>query len=240
MVSVLTSSASNVVWSVNSVTNATNYATINGNYQTARLVSGGMRVKAMTPLTGTPAILFAGNIYDSLANIENATPNTTNSESQLLAVRGASQFVEVDFRPSDLLDYALQPGSVAFGGISANTPFVHSIVSATIAQTTTFVVEAIYHGEGNSGVDLAGIDTEPSIADELPSIESTARMASGLIGPETNELTESSPADMLVSAMQTHQRTMRRAPRSLSLRSEGGYVGVGSSDVPARGYFSSS
>jgi hypothetical protein len=171
------------------VFNAGNAANLQARFQTGRVLSGGIRIRCLNAATSAPPVFYAGNIFDSIADIAALTPSQTIPQNQLRPITNLNNAVEVLYRPGDLSDYELLAGVVAAAGTSSTTAFVTSCVVVNWPAGGSIIVDALYHFEGNSGVDITGEDEEGiTVADELPSPESALRIATKSMPIETRDV----------------------------------------------------
>jgi hypothetical protein len=205
--------------------NAANMTSIGSRFQTARVVTGGTRLRVINAATTVPPILFGGLIFDSLSNLLTLTPVQLTSQDQMRPISNVNNSLEVLYRPSDLSDFNLSGGVVnASAPRSATQAYPYLVFYVQGAVSFATILESIFHIEGNSGVDVVGEDESDSLADELANVESAYRTIIPLIGnTPVHDLVVSSPSGALEAAI-----TMA-ARRSLSLRSEGGLVSASSS-----------
>jgi len=223
-----TNSAS--LWNAATVTtlSANNVTNLNTRYQTARMVSGGIRLRALNAATNAPPVIYGGNIFDSKDNIAGLVVGATTGESQLEPSFGANLGVQVVFTPSDLSDYNLLSATML--GFATAVAIVHSVIYFKTTVAIDVVVEVMYHGEGNSGVDVVGED------DDVPSLATTTSMSlesvmkTGAVDNVFSDVTvtQSTLIDKLSKSMTP------RGPHGLSLRSEGGHIPVVSSSTVAK------
>lgn len=207
---------------------ATNSTVIQNAFQSARVISGGCRIRVLGPMTAAPPILMGGAIYDTYNNIATLSPTNTVNQSQLNFTNSVTSAAQVVFRPGDNSDFVLLPNVVNTAGLNTVTPYNHAVFYLSFSGTPTgytLLIESLYHMEGNSGVDASGIDVEPTVADELPSLESAVHRAVATQGPELTELGLASTARALQSVVQRHSRRSSRVA-SLSLNSEGGWTAI--------------
>jgi len=189
--------------------NCNNYSNLAAAIQTARPVVAGIRIRIYVPATAAPPQVFCGNIFDTFTNITNLSYNAIAAESQMMPLLNVNNTYQVNWRPADANDFTV--GSTIFGygtSTSINTACIY--VSSVVAYTC--VVEAILQTEANSGIDVAGteVDSSDSIADELPNIETAARLSSQMIGPEAFDFNPNNPSNVWLSAVSAFARTAGR------------------------------
>lgn len=222
MVETFTQASPSGAWSAGTGVsyNSANSASISARFQTGRAISGGLKLRCLVAATAAPPLIMGGLIYDTRTNLIALTPNSTTSEQQLQAGYSLSNAMEVTYRTSDVVDYTLTAAvtnSSSGFSTSALVPMLVIFISNATGATMTILLDALFHIEGNSGVDIGGDDTDDSMAAAGFSLDEVTRAGNNAGPISTDRVSAAGIMDTLVSSMAA-------GPRGTSLRAEGGLV----------------
>ncbi len=221
MVTTYTTTTGATVWSAGTLAGyqAQNKASINARFQSGRVIAGGAKVRILTAAVNAPPLLMGGLIYDSYSNIIGSSMSSVVGEQQMMYSYSLSNSLEVTHRAVDQSSYDLigQPVSSAAPGAATFCPTLLFAIQNNASATVSIAFDALYHFEGNSGMDYAGDDTDDTMAASGYTLEQVTRAGLNAGPITTDRLTTQGLMDTFVSAQAARSR-------NFSLHTEGGLV----------------
>lgn len=197
-----------------------NSNSISTRFQTGRVISGGLKVRALAAQTAAPPLMMGGLFFDNLSDITNLTPTNTPAEQQLQAGYSLSNGLEVCYRAADVSSYTLNSlitnsGTSYSGGTIV--PYMVVYIQNATGSALSVLIDALFHIEGNSGVDIGGDDVDESMASFGFTLDEVTRAGNAAGSIVSDRISAAGLMDSLVSAAAS-------GARGQSLRSEGGLV----------------
>lgn len=208
-----------------------NGATFTANAQSARTISGGLAVEIKCSSTAVPPNVYAGTVFDGIANILSASPNSLLNIPAIRVIDCSSDNIGAfaTWRPFD--NASMELGSRY--ALDWNSTVIENLSMVFLklgASTYTINPRCVYHLESNAGLDAGGsLDDDGVILDGtlIGTVEDIARVGVNLPEPTTGTLDT-----ILHALMDEFSARQSSRPSGLSLRSEGGLVGLRSLSAP--------
>jgi hypothetical protein len=212
-----------------------NYTQCVAQINTNRIVAAALKVKVSCAQTGVPGDI--GYIrFNGLTNVSVLDVLSTNPAA-LLALPGAETFttvgssanVQVNWLPSDPMDFTFTNNTLTDNGKGIFNPIV--VFGTGFPSNSKLYVDAVTYVEGQAGklnaaatINPEGSDvqTEDSLSDSFPSVESMWKSVKGTIGYASENIAYSlgaarDVADLITdfrSGKRLERRTQRRLPPS--------------------------